>query len=224
MKKIFITGGHGDIGRAIVNIFTEHGYQVISPSRLELDLNNLSAVDNYFINNSNSYDAFIHCAGYNSPQTIDTLTVSDLQHSLNINSLSFYTIVKHLAKHLQQQQNGHILALSSIYGFLARTGRLPYTSSKHALVGMMKSLAVELGPANIKVNCLSPGFVDTKMTRKNNNDSTINQFISHIPLAKLASVEDIAQVAYFLASDNNKYINGQDIIVDGGYSICADIT
>ena len=86
-------------------------------------------------------------------------------------------------------------------------------------MGIIRTLAIELGPYNINVNALSPGFVDTIMTRKNNDDQTIQRIKNSIPMGRLADTEDIAKVAYFLCSDLNTYINGQNIIVDGGFSV-----
>jgi 3-oxoacyl-[acyl-carrier protein] reductase len=83
---------------------------------------------------------------------------------------------------------------------------------------MIKSLALEYGKYGVKCNTLSPGFVDTKLTRQNNDEATIKSFANKVPLGKLASVNDIAEIAYFLCSDHNKYINGQNIIADGGYT------
>ena len=111
------------------------------------------------------------------------------------------------------------MIISSIYGFPARNGRLPYVASKHALVGIAKTLAIELGPSNILVNAVSPGYVDTKMTSANNDAATIERFRAGIPLGRLAEPAEIADVVAFLCGGGNRYLTGQDIVVDGGYSI-----
>jgi len=112
-----------------------------------------------------------------------------------------------------------VLVISSLYGFLARSGRLPYVISKHGLNGAVKTLAIELAPYGVLVNSLSPGYIGTKMTYQNNSEETIAKLVLGIPLGRLGSAEDIAEVAEFLCSKKNKYINGQDIVVDGGFSI-----
>jgi 3-oxoacyl-[acyl-carrier protein] reductase len=112
---------------------------------------------------------------------------------------------------------GHILAVSSIYGSIARDRRSSYVMSKHALNGLIKTLAIELGRHNILVNAISPGFVDTAMTRSNNTVERIRQFENLIPLGRMAAPPEIARVAWFLCSRHNTYITGQDIVVDGGF-------
>jgi 3-oxoacyl-[acyl-carrier protein] reductase len=88
--------------------------------------------------------------------------------------------------------------------------------SKHALTGLIQTMALEFAAYDVKVNALSPGFVETAMTRKNNTEEIIDGFIKKIPLGKLAVTEDIANAAYYLCSPQNTYITGQNIIVDGG--------
>lgn len=118
---------------------------------------------------------------------------------------------------MKEKRQGHILAISSLYGTISRRGRLAYAASKHALNGIVKTLACELGEYNILVNSLSPGFVDTVMTRKNNSKEQIDAITGKIPLGRLADVNDIANIAYFLCSSENSYITGQNIIADGGF-------
>ena len=163
-------------------------------------------------------DMFIHCAGFNNPKPIAELTEKDIQITFNINALSFYTISRFLAKNFMLKKHGNIVGISSLYGDFSRKGRLAYSAAKHALNGMIQTLALELGPYNVKVNAVAPGFVDTQMTRKNNSAETIENFKRKIPLARLANPSDIANVVYFLCSPQNNYINGQCIIVDGGFS------
>ena len=217
MKKVFLTGGSGDIGGAIKEYFIEKGCQVIAPAHSELDLSDNKSIENYFKNNDKNYDIFIHCAGFNNPALIDDLTDENLYKTANINYFSFIQIMKHLSPYMCENNYGKVLAISSLYGSVARSGRLAYVSSKHALQGAVKTYACEYGKYNMLFNCLSPGFVDTKMTRKNNSPEKIQKMTERIPLNKLADVYDIAKTAYYLCSDDNTYITGQNIIVDGGF-------
>lgn len=222
MNNVFLLGGSGDIGTAIKNKFLQKGFNIISPARNELNLEDIKSIDNYFLKHKPvdfNIDVIIDSAGWNLPKTVEDLTVEDINKAYNINFLSFFKIVQYFIPYFKQKQKGYILAISSLYGEFARGKRLTYVISKHALNGFIKTLAIELGPYNILINTLSPGFVDTKMTRKNNTLETIKSFESKIPLGRLALPEDIAGVCYFLCSEENKYINGQNIIVDGGYSI-----
>lgn len=218
MKKVFITGGNGDIGSSIVKIFKNNGYEVISPSSKELDLRDSKLINEYF-NYNNDFDIFIHCAGINNPSLIEYLDFNNIKETMQVNTFSFYEILKKIIPY-QKNNGGYILAISSLYGQISRTGRTAYTMSKHALIGLIKTASIELGQYNIKVNAISPGFVDTSLTRKNNDDEKIKIMQENIPLNRLANPIDIANAAYFLCSEKNTYITGQDITVDGGF-ICG---
>ena len=218
MKKVFITGGNGEIGSSIVEIFKNNGYEVISPNSKELDLRDSKLIDEYF-NHNNNFDIFIHCAGINNPSLIEDLDFNNIKETMQINTFSFYEILKKLMPY-QKINGGYVLAVSSIYGQISRAGRAAYAMSKHALIGLIKTAAIELGRYNIKVNAISPGFVDTNLTRKNNDSNKIKFLEEGIPLGNMAKPTDIANVAYFLCSEKNTYITGQDITVDGGF-ICG---
>lgn len=218
MKRVFITGGNEDIGSSIVEIFKNNGYEVISPSSKELDLRDSRLINEYF-NYSNDFDIFIHCAGINNPSLIEDLDFNNIKETMQINTFSFYEILKKVIPY-QKNNGGYILAISSLYGQISRAGRTAYTMSKHALIGLIKTASIELGRYNIKVNAISPGFVNTSLTRKNNDDEQIKIMRENIPLNRLANPIDIANVAYFLCSEKNTYITGQDITVDGGF-ICG---
>ena len=96
---------------------------------------------------------------------------------------------------------------------------MPYAISKHALIGAMKTMAIELGEFGVMVNAVSPGYIDTKMTSKNNSPEVIQKLISGIPVKRLGSPDDVARAVSFLASPQNHYVNGLDLVVDGGYSV-----
>lgn len=217
MNTILITGGGGEIGQAIIAQFQNANYHILAPTRAELDLNQHEQIENA-IKNLGQIDAFIHCAGINFPKPFIHIESQDFLKTLNVNALSFYFLTQALIKHSKLKPNGHILAISSIYGDISRKGRFSYTASKYCLNGMVKNLALELGAQGIKVNGLAPGFVETHLTRRNNAPETIQQMAKAIPLGHLAQPEAIAKIAYFLASQDNQYINGQTVIADGGYT------
>ena len=217
MKKLFLTGGSGDIGNGIRECFAGYGYEVVAPKHAELNLENYESIDSYFKKNSADFEIFIHCAGINNPEPIETISFDNIEKTAKINYLSFIRILKYLTPYMMEQKYGKILAISSLYGSVARCGRLAYVSSKHALQGAVKTYACEYGKYNMLFNCLSPGFVNTQMTRKNNSEETIKKMAQRIPLNRLAEVKDIAETVYYLCSDKNTYITGQNIIVDGGF-------
>lgn len=219
MKTILLTGGTGEIGTAIAKKFNAESYHVLAPVRAELDLLDHASIKHFTSTLTKPIDVFVHCAGFNNPKSFDQLTDHDIQSTFQINAFSFYQLCQYLVSNKLFNESASVLAISSIYGEFSRKGRFAYSASKHALNGMIKTLALELGSLNIRSNALSPGFVDTKMTRKNNSADIIEGFKKKIPLNRLALTDDIAEIAYFLCSTNNKYINGQCIIADGGYSI-----
>jgi 3-oxoacyl-[acyl-carrier protein] reductase len=112
---------------------------------------------------------------------------------------------------------GRIVALNSLYGMVSRRRRLPYAISKHALTGAIQTLALEVASYGVLVNEVSPGFIRTAMTEKNNSPERIKELESAIPLGRMGTGKDIAEVVDFLCSEKNTYITGQNIVVDGGY-------
>ncbi|MDR2437267.1 MAG: SDR family oxidoreductase [Endomicrobium sp.] len=222
MKKVFLTGASGDIGKAIKNVFEKNEYIVTAPKRNQLNLENILSVKEYFSTADLEFDILIHCAGFNNPKVLEELTFEDIDKTAMINYISFFEIVKSISPYMISKKKGYILAISSLYSNISRSGRLAYTASKHALNGVIKTLACELGGNNILVNSLSPGFVVTKMTSKNNSKDAIDLLVKRIPLQRLALPQDIADVAFYLCSKNT-YITGQNIIVDGGFMISGEV-
>lgn len=218
MKTLFLTGGSRGIGKAIANKFLEMGYRVLAPSRKELNLNSVDSIASYFANNAINCDVFIYSAGVNCPKGFSDIMQDDFLKTMQINTGGFYQIMQFLLPSLKLNK-GYVLGISSIYSFISRTKRLSYAASKHALNGMIKTLALELGHNDILINALAPGFVDTELTRNNNSPEKINELTQKIPLGKLASPEDIANIAFFLCSQENKFITGQCIVADGGYCV-----
>jgi 3-oxoacyl-[acyl-carrier protein] reductase len=218
-KTLFLTGGHGGIGKVIANEFAEQGYKVIAPTSMELNLSSDESIDTYFTKSVPEVDVLIHCAGINHPQTLEKLDIAQTARVMQINALSFVKIAQFFVPSFKKNKNGHILVVSSVWGFLSKPGRLAYSMSKHALSGLVKTLALELGPFNIKVNAIAPGFVDTPLTWQNNTPDEIDRLIQKVALGRLADPQEIAKAAYFLCSENNTFITGQSLIVDGGFSV-----
>lgn len=218
MKRAFLTGGNGDIGSAIKAFFVKQGFEVIAPQRQELDLTKLSDIATV-VQKQEHFDVVIHCAGINFPKPFAEIDDEDFMKTMIVNAFSFYKLISELERGQKIKQNGCILAISSIYGLISRRKRFAYAASKHSLLGMVQTLALELGEKGIRTNALAPGFVDTRLTRQNNDPETIRHFEKKIPLGRLAKPEDIAKIAYFLCSEENQYINGQLIVADGGYTV-----
>ena len=224
MKKVLLTGGSGSIGTCIRHKFQEtNRYYVHSLSSDEMDLQDEESVSNFIHHNQMNYDVVIHCAGYNKVEPFERISMGDYNNdfvnSLNINLINLVKLLKCMTPYWKEKKysfHSHVVIINSLYGSFARKGRMPYVVSKHGLDGLMKSLSLELAP-HVLVNSVSPGYVQTEMTRKNNTEEQIEKIVKQIPMNRLASGEEIAKAVYFLVEDNN-YITGHNLIVDGGYS------
>lgn len=206
--RVFLTGGGGGIGSAIVKGLTEAGVEVIAPSSSEL---NLSGEFNATI--YPPIDGFIHCAGVNNLAPHDEIRVADLYQLLGINAISFVE----LCSQLNFNDGANIVAIGSLYATMTKENRLQYTMSKHALLGAVKTIALEKAASNIKVNMISPGFVQTPLTIKNNTQERIDYLNEVIPLGLTDPCEITNLCVYFIKQNNA--ITGQNIQVDGGYSL-----
>ena len=129
-----------------------------------------------------------------------------------VNTFSFLNI----CKQLNFSDNSNIVAIGSLYSFLIKPERISYSLSKHALLAAVKTMALEMSSSKIKVNMVSPGFVDTKLTRINNTKERIDELNNLIPLG-LTNANEIAKVCLYLIKENQA-ITGQNIVIDGGYS------
>ena len=142
----------------------------------------------------------------------------DFDSVIKVNLKGAFNCLKAVTPIMLKQRSGKIVNMSSVVGVVGNPGQVNYCASKAGLIGMTKSLAREIGSRGITVNAIAPGFIDTDMTRVLNEDQKKN-ILSQVPLNRFGSVEDIANTAVFLASDNSNYITGQVIHVDGGLAM-----
>jgi 3-oxoacyl-[acyl-carrier protein] reductase len=206
--KIFLTGGSSGIGLTIRETLEKENIQVIAPTSSELDLSKDFNVEQY-----PEVNGFIHCAGINNLSKYNDVKKDDLYKLFEINTLSFIK----LCSQLKIKSNSNIIAIGSLYATSTKEHRIQYSMSKHALYGAVKTIALEEAINNNKVNLISPGFVDTKLTRKNNSIERINDLEKNIPLG-LTDPWEIGKLCVYLIKQNNS-ITGQNIIIDNGYSL-----
>jgi 3-oxoacyl-[acyl-carrier protein] reductase len=217
---VLVLGGTGDIGSAIAKrLRLDFADQVIAVGSKDLNLADADSVDFFLERYGSEFDVLIHSAGMNQPGLFESLDLQKIELSIQANLIGFLRISQALIPHWKLQSRGSVVIISSLYGFFSRKGRLPYAASKHALIGVMKTMAIEFGEFGVMVNSVSPGYIDTKMTSKNNSPEVIEKLISGIPVGRLGSSDDVAQAVSFLASPQNQYVNGLDLVVDGGYSV-----
>jgi 3-oxoacyl-[acyl-carrier protein] reductase len=216
-RKVLVTGGTGGIGQSVVaRLSQDPGYEVHAPERSALDLQSRESIEAYFADES-GYDIVINNAGVNVPETIEEITDEHIQASLNINLVAPLQIIRKCVPHMKQQRFGRIVNVSSIWGVRSKEKRTLYSATKFALNGVTRSLCRELGPFNILVNSICPGYVNTALTQRNVTPEEQEIIKKEIPLRRFAEPSEIADSIAFLISETNSYMSGQTLIVDGGF-------
>jgi NAD(P)-dependent dehydrogenase (short-subunit alcohol dehydrogenase family) len=218
-RTALVTGGARGIGAAIVSELRARGLRVLAPPRAELDLEKTASIDAYFHRAPGlAIDVLVNNAGINSLHPIDELDGLAWQAMLQINLAAPLRLIQAVVPHMQQQKWGRILNVSSILSLVARERRSGYSMTKAALNALTRSAAVEFGPDGVLVNALCPGYVETALTRQNNTPAEIAALAASIPLNRLAQPDELARVAAFLCSEENSYLTGQMVVIDGGFT------
>lgn len=217
-KVLLLIGGSGGIGSAIWRIADQVGFEVIAPDRSQLNLADPNSIESYFSSRTDLVpDALVLAAGINRPQSLRELTQDNWRLTFEVNLNASFRVMQILGLRMASHGRGKIVALSSCYGVRSRNGRLAYSASKSALNSLVAGLALELAPQNVLVNGLAPGFVETDLTFANNDEVALASLRSRIPIGRLATPTEIAQIAIFLVGENNTYLTGQTIAADGGF-------
>jgi len=218
-RTVFLTGGARGIGAAIRQELVTAGYAVLSPSREELDLASKDSVEAYLRKHADlSADVLINNAGMNVPEKISKISWDTWSKTLQTNLTSAVRLIQFLAPGMSSRGYGRILNTSSILGIVTKEGRAAYSMTKAALNALTRSAALEFGAGGVLVNSLAPGYVDTELTRKNNSPEELASITRSIPLGRMADPQELAKVAGFLVSDQNTYLTGQTVVVDGGFT------
>lgn len=230
MKTVLITGTSRGIGAAIAKKFFDNGYKVFGTStsgRLCDNTNHTSMVDfanseslENFINQIKELkvDTLVNCAGINNPKPFLDVSIEDFDNTYQVNLLAPFRLCQTVLPNMLEQQYGRIVNISSIWGKISRPNVAAYSATKFGIDGMTLSLANEYANKNILANCVSPGFIDTEMTRKNLSPERMAQFNALTPVGRLGTPEEIANLVYFLGSEQNTFISGQNIACDGGFT------
>ena len=231
-EVVFISGASRGIGTAIAEHFANKGHKVIGTSRsnftfdsdnlnlipLSLDITNRDSVNecmNYLKENNLTPSILINNAGITSDQLFLRMKDEDWDNVIATNLTGTFNLTKALIKGMIKNRYGRIINISSVSGLMGNPGQVNYSSAKAGLSGFTKSLAKEVGSRGITVNSIAPGFIETDMTSYLDENAK-EKLTQDIPLKRLGSVNDIAELAIFLASDESSYITGQTISVDGG--------
>ena len=234
-KKILITGATGGIGFSLVKTFSELGAKILASGTKQEKLDNLVKqfpnihiikfkLDDHekiedFINQATNtldgLDILVNNAGITLDNLSIRLSENDWKKVLDINLTSSFLMCKNAIKKMLKKKYGKIINITSIVGHTGNLGQANYSASKAGIIAFSKTLAIEYAKKNININCVSPGFIQTDMTAKI-NDEFKKILISKIPSGELGTGEDVSNCVAFLASDMARYINGETIHVNGG--------
>jgi len=215
-KRVLLTGGSRGIGKAIYKEL-KNDYEMIIPTSKELDLSSLESIKDYFKIN-NKFDILINNAGINIIKDIDSIKDEDIEKINQINLVSPLKLIQNVVKNMKKNNFGKILNISSIWGVRSKEKRTLYSSTKFGIIGQTKALARELGEYNILVNAICPGFTATDLTMQSLSKKELKNITKQIPLQRMAEPKEIAKSVKFLISNDNTYITGQTLVIDGGYT------
>ena len=235
-KNIILTGATGGIGNSIVETLSSLKANILATGTNEKKLNELKnknkkliiikqdisahdELESFIENCSKKLDDKIDVLINNAGVTEDNLTIrmnkDQWDKVININLTSTFLLSKYTIKKMLKKKYGKIINITSVVGHSGNLGQANYSASKGGVSSMSKSLSLEYAKKNITVNCIAPGFIDTVMTEKI-NDEYKAQLKLKIPLDRLGTPQDVANCAAFLSSDLSNYITGETIHVNGG--------
>lgn len=243
LKTVVITGASRGIGRAIAELFANENYNVLinynnseesalvlhnklksrglSVEFFKADVANRNEVDlmmKFCIEAFGSIDVLINNAGISQEKLFIDITDEDFDTMMNVNLKSVFYCSQEALKYMLPKKSGKIINISSIWGMVGASCEVHYSTAKAGVIGLTKSLAKELGPSNIQVNCIAPGIILTDML-SSYNESELDVLKENTPLMRLGSPKDIASCALFLASSHSDFITGQIISPNGGFTI-----
>lgn len=239
-KTAIITGASRGIGRGIAEVFAKNGANVAftysssasAAEALEKELSSLGVKAKGYQSNAASYeeahklveevladfggiDILINNAGITKDNLLMRMGEEDFDTVIEVNLKSVFNMTKAVQRTFLKQRHGSIINMSSVVGVKGNAGQTNYAASKAGIIGFSKSVALELGSRNIRCNVVAPGFIETEMTAKL-DEETVKGWRNAIPLKRGGTPEDIANVCLFLGSDLSAYVTGQTIHVDGG--------
>lgn len=218
--RVLITGGGRGIGEATARLYREAGrYNVFTPTRSEMDLSDRSSIEKFIKRYKESgFDIIVNNAGNNIINLIENVVIEDLDSLVAVNMVAPMLLLRGFVPAMKERNFGRIVNVSSIWSVVSKPGRVVYTATKHGINGITMTLASELAPYNILVNSVSPGFTMTELTKNTNTPEQIKVMASQVPMGRLAEPMEIAKVIFFAGNEENTYMTGQKITVDGGYT------
>jgi NAD(P)-dependent dehydrogenase (short-subunit alcohol dehydrogenase family) len=229
--RAVVTGATRGIGYAIAERLIKDGIEVIATGTSE-DGNYPNGACNYpvdFLNDSSlkafveylkqqKIDILVNNAGINKIDEFSNIEIDDFDRILKVNLRTPFLLCQAVIPHMKENSWGRIVNFTSIFGNISKEYRASYSSSKFGLDGMTVALASEVSEMGILANSVGPGFIDTDLTRKVLGEKGIAEVQSRIPIKRLGQANEIASLVSWLVSNENTYISGQNIMIDGGFT------
>ncbi|MEN9406428.1 MAG: hypothetical protein RLZ12_712 [Bacillota bacterium] len=188
---------------------------------LEVDVTNKDQVHQgmkQIVEEFGRLDILVNNAGITADNLLLRMSEAEWERVMNVNLKGVFLSTQAALKPMLRQRSGRIINISSVVGVMGNIGQANYSATKAGLIGFTKTVAREVASRGITVNAIAPGYIDTDMTRGLNEDVK-QKLLENIPLGRLGTVHDVADLITFLASDNAAYITGQNIHVDGGLAM-----
>lgn len=232
MKTILITGGVRGIGKSIALKFQEKGYRVCVTYSKDEENASLMKAEGFEVYKADvakedevvrlfqkigKVDVLVNNAGISLIKQIQDVSYAEFQRLMSVNVGGAFLCSREAAKGMIDRGAGLIVNISSVWGEVGGSCESVYSASKAALIGFTKALAKELGWSGVRVNCVSPGVIDTPMNAHFTKEET-DGLREEIPMGRLGCGEDVAKAVVYL--EENDYVTGIDLPVNGGFSIC----
>ena len=239
-QTVLVSGATRGIGKETAKLFLQQGARVyitgtsetpdpevirelneINPVKyLQGDFSSSTGIDT-FINNLKQIpriDVCVNNAGINILDPIESIEDEDYSKLLSVNLHAPLKLSRYLAGVMKEQGYGKIVNVASIWSVITRPQRGAYTISKNAIIGLTKTMGIELAKFGVLVNAISPGFTLTELTKTTNTKEEIEKISNNIPIRRMANPREMGSVILFLCSKENSYMTGQNIVVDGGFT------
>lgn len=231
-----ITGGTGGIGEECVRLFAQSGFKTVflrnenasaakriseqtGAEALQCDITNADGVKKLFEYIASCYggiSVLVNCAGVSLTAPFDGCTAEKIQRLYDVNLGGTLNCCRAAAPYMVREKHGSIVNVSSVWGLYGASCEVDYSCSKGAVIALTKALSRELGPSGVRVNCVCPGLIDTKMNAALTKDD-VDAFCASLSLGRQGTPAEAAKAIMFLASDDASYITGAVLAVDGGF-------